>query len=166
MKKIDQYKVVCIPHILIHNYEKMGIDNNTFITIIKILSLNEDYVSIAEMIEKKIVTRDEISNLLQKNIFKQEQIGTDLVFDINSLYEKIYSADNIQENLTIPNLGEEIRKIFNRNLKNEEIQLMEKWLLKQYSKKDILTACQTAKINNIDNFEYIDKILETRLYEN
>ncbi len=116
--------------------------------------------------EKKEIPLQELLNLFPniniKNILKNLESKNMLKIDYeNNLiinFNKSTVEVDVVENLTVDKL-DQIRQILNREIKNYELEILKKWFEK-HTYLEIKDAIQIASLKNIDNFNYINKILE------
>lgn len=94
MKEINKYRVINVPKLLIDNYEDLKISTNNLVSIIKILGLNQDMISVAKLANSDILSRDAVGELLSSDILDTHDLNGELVLDINSIYQKLEKISN------------------------------------------------------------------------
>ncbi|MFV0288090.1 MAG: DnaD domain protein, partial [Mycoplasmatales bacterium] len=102
----------------------------------------------------------EIDNvkLLIDSLYQKTYINIDFNNNLITLnLEKKVDAKQ-QEGLNVQNV-DELRILLNREIKNYELELLQQWI-NHYSIKQIKEAIYKAMLKNIDNFKYIEKILQ------
>lgn len=164
MNVMKKYQVITIPNMLIDNYQKLHISEKQVVSIIKLIALNKETISLSELISTNKMTRDEISDLIKDKVLTYEtKSNGDIVFDLNEFYERLEQiADGKYEHEeNVVQLGKSVRKIIDRNLLEYELQQLEAWLEAGYQPQDIKDAIKIMIVNGVDNFKYVEKILET-----
>ncbi|MFV0287862.1 MAG: DnaD domain protein [Mycoplasmatales bacterium] len=135
-----------------------------------------------QLFNDKLITKDELLIIYIISEAKTIDLSKLLALEINnakllidSLYQKAYIDIDFNNNLIMLNLEkkvnvkqqevlnvqslDEVRVLLNREIKNYELELLQQWI-KQYSIKQIKESVYKAMLKNIDNFKYIEKILQ------
>lgn len=161
MKAIDKYKIIPVPKILIEHYKNINISDDLLLTIIKLLSLEMNQISISKLlIDNNLFNRDEIANLLASGIFPLKVKDGDQIIELNSIYERLESYLNKeQENHDLlTQVSDFFRDLYKRNLNLEDMKIFESLIEDGYDFDDISIAIKLAYTNKVDNPNYIEKI--------
>lgn len=161
MKEINKYRVINVPKLLIDNYEDMKISTNNLVSIIKILGLNQDMISVAKLANSDILSRDAVGELLSSDILDTHDLNGDLVLDINSIYQKLEKISNkpISNKDLIETYTKRIEAQLKRQLNKKEILIIDEWIDLDISLDTIEEGIRISQQNEVDSIEYIDKVV-------
>lgn len=161
MKEMSKYRVINVPKLLIDNYETMQISPINLISVIKIISLNQDLISVAKLVTNDLINREAIGELLESEIFETQDVMGELMIDVNSLYRQLEKiAQKPLNNKDVLNAYvTQIISLLHRDLSKKELLIVDEWLVDHIDLDLISDAIMRAKEQNIDNLEYIDKIV-------
>ena len=162
---------IFIPRILLNNYKLLNITEEELIIIVVIMSYGDRVLYNPEEFAKDINTTRQnvmktISNLCSKNI-----LTIDMEKKNNKAYEYI-SLDLLYEKLAnaiSPTMEKEIDiSIFTvfenelgRTLSPMEYEKIKEWITSGNSEELITAALKEAVMNGVNNFNYIDRILDS-----
>ena len=159
MNEMKKYQTVNIPLIFLENYDLLNLSDHHFILMLKLMYLNEELININLLIEKNILSRNDIGELISNNIISIKSIDEEMYIDMLDFYNKISSLFKEENNILDSLFLDKIQYIINRKLQTFEIQQLNMWLNDGFIKSDIENAIQISLAKNIDNFNYIEKIL-------
>ncbi len=107
-----------------------------------------------------LVTDLSAKGLLEIKVLKKER-GCVEVIDISKMPEYLLAEDNQEKKNELLNV---IANLLGRPLKYAEIQTLSKWIeIEKYDEQAIIDAVAVAAMNNVDNFTYINKVLENKV---
>jgi len=166
-----QDKPIVVPRILFNNYRKLNIDEEELIIIMLIISLgnkieyNPDiFVSELNMDRHKVMGI--ISNLMGKNLLSLEVTRngrkTEEYISLSLLYDKLLNIvkDVSEEEVKIDNsIFSVFENELGRLLSPMELEQIKEWLTTIKNEELIIAALKEAVINGVNNFRYIDVIL-------
>ncbi len=164
MSAMSKYRVITIPNMLIDNYKNLHISEKQLVSIIKLIALNKESVSLSELISNNQMSRDEISDLIKDKVLSyQTKSNGDIVFDIDEFFQRLERSvdEKFLHEENVVQVGINVRKIIDRNLLDHELKQLEEWLEAGYSPQVIKDAFKIMVVNGVDNFKYVEKILET-----
>lgn len=131
--------------------------------------INKDQIILLVLIEEKKKINDVIKYQNLINDFKKnlEDLERKEIIIIESKTQIIKinhisqddkkETSNTNKELTVKEL-DSLRVILNREIKNYELTILQKWILK-YTFEEIKEAVYLSGLKNIDNFNYVEKIL-------
>lgn len=167
-------------YLLLDNYKKYKINENTLATIFVIdhlISQGNSFIT-AELLSLRmsldVKEIDKIlAGLITKGYLEYKVSGANTVVSLNPLKEKLYkdfendaSTENASENneeitKNVKTAIKEIEKAFSRNLSPLEISQVKEWIMTGYHVETIVDACKDALAKNKKTIRAIDKILTT-----
>ena len=163
---------IVVPRILFINYRKLNISEEELVIVMLVISLgnkieyNPDiFVSELDMDRVKVMTL--ISNLMSKNIISLEMIKngrkTEEYISLSLMYEKLLNIvkdvgddDNVKIDNSIFSVFEnELGKL----LSPMQVEKIKEWIKTYKNEELIIMALQETVMNGVNNFNYIDAIL-------
>lgn len=162
-----------IPRVLINNYKNLKITDEELIIIVVIMSYGEkvlyDPSELARIIDgNKRTIMKVIENLCDKNILslviEKKNSKTYEYISLDNLYEKLFNIviEKEDEDIEIDN---SVFSIFEnelgRTLSPMEYEKIKEWINSGNNNELIICALREAVMNGINNFNYIDRILDS-----
>lgn len=165
-------KPIFIPRILINNYKTLGISDSELILIMVIMSYGNKVVYDPELFANDINSNKHdvmkiINNLFDKNILtlviEKSNRKTIEYISLDLLYEKLFNiALGKEDDREIDN---SIFTIFEnelgRMLSPMEYEKIKEWINNDNSYELITCALEEAVMKGVNNFNYIDSILNS-----
>ena len=162
---------IVIPRILLNNYRVLNITEEELIVIIVIMSYGDHVLYNPEEFAKEINTSKQnimkiISTLGNKNMLtidmEKKNYKTYEYISLDLLYEKlanmVYDGDDKEIDTSIFTIFE---NELGRMLSPMEYEKIKEWITSGNSEELIGAALKEAVMNGINNFNYIDKILDS-----
>ena len=164
-------KPVVIPRILFNNYKSLNITDEELIVIMVIMDFGEKVSYNPEEFARVINTSRQnimkvISNLCNKGILtidmeKRNNKSSEYV-SLDLLYEKLFNTFNGEIEKEIDT---SIFTIFEnelgRTMSPMEYEKIKEWITSGNSEELIACALKEAVMNGVNNFNYIDRILDS-----
>ncbi len=167
-------------YLLLDNYKKYKINENTLATILvmdQLINQGNPFIT-AELLSLKmsldVADIDIIlSKLIINGYLEYKVSGGKTVCSLAPLKEKLYkefenslSKDDATENnkevsANVKAATKEIEKLFKRNLLPLEIGKVKEWIMTGYRVETIVDACKDAVTKNTKTISAMDKILTT-----
>lgn len=173
MKEILK-KVLTSKNLVVNNYIiKIGIDNNlSLIEFLILVYLDNKFSSVfdVELMSSHLgldlaTTMESFNSLMMKGFVSLESVK-DSEGRINEVINLDGIYDNIMFNVEEENkeeVKEDVFRVFERELGRTispmELEIINGWLMSNYTEEIILGALREAIYNGVHNFRYIDKIL-------
>ena len=164
-------KPVLIPRILFNNYKLLNITEEELIIIMVVMDFGEKVLYNPEEFAKAINTSRQnvmkvISTLCNKGILtidmEKKNNKTYEYVSLDLLYEKLFNTFNGEEDIEI---DKSIFTIFEnelgRTLSPMEYEKIKEWITSGNSEELIACALKEAVMNGVNNFNYIDRILDS-----
>lgn len=168
--KILQDNPIVVPRILFNNYRKLNITEEELVIIMLVISLgnkieyNPDiFVKELDIDRVKVMTL--ISNLMGKNIVSLEMVKngrkTEEYISLSLMYEKLLNiVKEVNDSVEIDN---SIFSIFENELGKllspMQVEKIKEWIKTYKNEELIIMALQETVMNGVNNFNYIDAIL-------
>lgn len=164
-------KPIVIPKIFLKNYRKLNITDLEFIVILVIMDMGNkiiyDPITIAnELNIDKMMVMETISNLVEKNILsivsEKNNRKTMEYISLEQLYSRLM---NIIIDIPSPttqvssSVFETFEKELGKTLSPMQYEQIKEWINSGVSEELIICALKEAVINGINNFRYIDGII-------
>lgn len=166
-------KPLYIPRILINNYKNLKISDEELIIIVVIMSYGEKVIydpeKFADIIggNKRTIMKI-IDNLCDKSILsliiEKKDHKTYEYISLDNLYEKLFNIviDKKDDNVEIDNSVFDIfENELGRTLSPMEYEKIKEWINSDNNNELIICALREAVMNGINNFNYIDRILDS-----
>ena len=166
-------KPLYIPRILINNYKNLKITDEELIIIIVLMSYGEkvlyDPSELARIIDgNKRTIMKVIDNLCDKNILslviEKKNSKTYEYISLENLYEKLFNIV-ISKKEDDEEIDNSVFSIFEnelgRTLSSMEYEKIKEWINSGNNNELIICALREAVMNDISNFNYIDRILDS-----
>lgn len=168
---MSKYINFSIPTILVKEQKKLNLNNDELLFLIKLLSYGNTNVSYITFASDYEINREMVGNLKAKGLIKINENQDGIYIDITSMYEKLYqeqvqeSFTSVQDSLSADVL-DRISFLLNRQVKSFELDKIREWIKLGHKIEDIEVAIQKSVINNVDNFNYIDTVLQNGAQRN
>jgi DNA replication protein len=171
---MNKYINFSIPTILLKEQKNLNLTNEEMLFLIKLLSYNTSNVSYVGFATDFEINREMVGNLKAKDFIKIKENKEGIYIDTTPIYEHLYN-ENIQQVPVVPTDGlsadvlDRISFLLNRQVKSFELDKIREWINTGHKIEDIEIAIQKSVINNVDNFNYIDTVLQngqTKNHEN
>lgn len=170
--KLLKEKPFIIPKVLINNYRSLGITDSEFIIIIDIMNYGEKVIFNPEIFAEdigsdKTTIMKLINSLSDKNIIsivlEKHDKKTYEYISLDVLYEKLYNTIIGKE--STPEIDNSVFAVFEgelgRTMSPMEYEKIKEWITSGNSNEIIILALKEAIMNGVNNFNYIDSILNT-----
>ncbi len=164
-------KPIIIPRILINNYKLLNITEEELIVIMVIMSYGDRVLYNPEEFAKEINTSKQnvmkiINNLGNKNILtidiEKKNYKTYEYISLDLLYEKLANTIcQVEEKEIDASVFSVFENELGRTLSPMEYEKIKEWITSGNSEELIVNALKEAVMNGINNFNYIDKILDS-----
>ena len=167
-------KPVVVPKILLSNYRKLNITEEELVIIIAIIyrgnKIVYDPISIANDINMdKLKIMEIISNLIEKNILtsitikknnkKEEYLSLELLY--SKLVNLVLDVKPEVSSTVKYSVFEKFEEELGKTLSSMQYEQIKEWLNSGVSEEIIIEALREMVLNGINNFNYIDKIINT-----
>ena len=159
MNEMKKYQTISIPLIFLENYDLLNLTDHQFILLLKLMNTKDELININLLIEKNILSRNDIGELISNNVINIKSIDEEMYIDMLDFYNRLSSLFKEDNNVLDSLFLDKIQYIINRKLQTFEIQQLNMWLNDGFIKENIENAIQISLAKNIDNFNYIEKIL-------
>ena len=165
-------KPLVVPRILINNYKLLNITDEELIVIMVIMSYGNKVIYNPEEFAKEISGNKRsimkiIDNLCDKNILslvieKSNHKSYEYI-SLDSLYEKLFNLviDNKEEKEIDNSIFSVFENELGRTLSPMEYEKIKEWITSGNSSELITCALKEAVMNGVNNFNYIDRILDS-----
>lgn len=165
-------KPLIVPRILINNYKLLNITDEELIVIMVIMSYGNKVIYNPEEFAKEINGNKRsimkiIDNLCDKNILslvieKSNHKSYEYI-SLDSLYEKLFNLviDNKEEKEIDNSIFSVFENELGRTLSPMEYEKIKEWITSGNSSELITCALKEAVMNGVNNFNYIDRILDS-----
>ena len=165
-------KPLIVPRILINNYKLLNITDEELIVIMVIMSYGNKVIYNPEEFAKEIngdkrSIMKVIDNLCDKNILslvieKSNHKSYEYI-SLDSLYEKLFNLviDNKEEKEIDNSIFSVFENELGRTLSPMEYEKIKEWITSGNSSELITCALKEAVMNGVNNFNYIDRILDS-----
>jgi DnaD/phage-associated family protein len=162
---MSKYMNFSVPTILVKEQVKLRLSNEELLFLIKLLSYNTSNVSYVMFANDFEVNREMMGNLKAKGLVKINENNEGIYIDVTPMYEILYNNDNQidVENSTdklSADVLDRISFLLNRQVKSFELDKIREWIKMGHKVEEIEVAIQKSVINNVDNFNYIDTVLQ------
>jgi len=160
-----------IPRMIFNNYKRLNITEEELVVLIFIIDLGNKIVYnpdifVSELNIEKYKVMEILNSLSEKRIItitveKNKSNKSEEYISLELLYNKILNLfkevkDNNIDNSDIFTIFE---SEFGRTLSTMEYEIIKEWLKDNFSQEIIVEALKEAVYNNVNNLNYIDKIL-------
>ncbi len=143
-----------IPLYYLENQQKLGLSADEVLTIIKI-EINEDPVNdLNQFLSNQQISIQTVKNLQTKGILTVSQSENGISFEV----KEVKSDTKVSSQLNRQSI-DRISFLLNRKLQMHELEKINKWLTLDYTINQIETAISKSMINDVDNINYIEKVL-------
>lgn len=176
------YSNINFNNLLLEYYKELNLSSNEVIIALMSNYLIESGNKIItnELLELKLdLSKKEIdvglSNLMNKNYIKYIKSNQGLVSSLDNLYDELivlYSREFLtkDENKDLSNdlfyrIVDAFEKELNRNLNQQDIQYVEKWVNKNIDESIVINSLKDSINDNKPYLAYIDKLINQRLKE-
>jgi len=163
---------IFISRLLINNYRKLNITEEELIVIIVIMSFGDKVIYNPEEYAKEInMSRQNvmklINNLCNKNILsieiEKDNYKAHEYISLELLYEKLanIALSSDKEKSIDTSIFTVFENELGRTLSPMEYEKIKEWITSGNSDEMITCALREAVLNGINNFNYIDRILDS-----
>ena len=164
-------KPIVVPKIFLRNYRKLNITELEFVVILMIMDhgvkMVFDPISIANEIKMdRMMVMETINNLIEKNLLmivsEKSSRKTLEYISLELLYEKLINIvkDVKEEEITVPSsVFEVFEKELGKTLSSMQYEQIKEWIRSGVSEELIIEGLREAVMNGINNFRYIDTVI-------
>ena len=162
---------IFIPRVLLNNYKLLNITEEELIIIMVIINYGDRVLYNPEEFAKEINTSRQnvmkiINNLCNKNILtidmEKKNYKTYEYISLDLLYEKLANIIcQIEEKEIDTSVFTVFENELGRTLSPMEYEKIKEWITSGNSEELIVSALKEAVMNGINNFNYIDRILDS-----
>lgn len=165
-----QDKPIVVPKLLFNNYRRLNITEEELVIVMLIITLgnkieyNPDvFVSELDMDRHKVMGL--ISSLIGKNLLSLEIIKngrkTEEYISVSLIYEKLLNVikDDNEEVIVDNSIFSVFENELGRLLSPMELEQIKEWVTTYKNDELIISALKEAVLNGVNNFRYIDVIL-------
>lgn len=173
MSQYEMYQVINVPKQLLKQQANLKISDAEMLVLIKLISGNNAELNFVELSKEWSISRDVLMSLSNKGLINVSEKMGQIVVDINPLFTRLNQGSTQESNLGMTNTQtsqvetevltsdklDRISFLLNRRINNMELEKLKEWLNLGYTIPQIEVAIQKSTINQVDNFNYIEKVL-------
>ena len=164
-------KPIFIPRVLLNNYKLLNITDEELIIIMVIISYGDRVLYNPEKFAKEINTSRQnvmkiINNLCNKSILtidiEKKNYKSYEYISLDLLYGKLANIFyNVEEKEIDTSIFTVFESELGRTLSPMEYEKIKEWITSGNSEELVASALKEAVMNGVNNFNYIDRILDT-----
>lgn len=168
-----------VPSILITNHLELDLSDEELLVILKLMAINQLEVDLELFLKSSgINLKDLVLSLVKKKFLTLDSNDGKPKVLLNPIYEKLLHDDldfmetikqetpekelSIKSNELTKNFLLQIKDLIERDLTSIEIDDLQTWIKDGYNQEEIYQAIIQAVSRNVDNFKYIEKILNNK----
>ncbi len=150
----EKNNLAIFPLNVFEQQKKLQLSDSEVVVLIKLHTLVKSNEDITSFIKNENIDQDVIKSLEAKGLISFVRKNQTLVCEIN----QVVSQDKNQDLLNREAI-DRINFLLNRKLKMHELEKINSWLILDYTMEQIETAITKSMINNVSEFNYIEKVL-------
>ncbi len=150
----EQNNLAILPLIVFEQQKKLQLTDSEVVVLIKLHTLVKSDQDITSFIKNQNIDQNIIKSLEAKGLITFKRKNQSLICEIN----QIVNPDKTQDVLNRETI-DRINFLLNRKLKMHELEKINSWLTLNYTIEQIETAITKSMINNVSEFNYIEKVL-------
>lgn len=124
------------------------------VALLYLFSQANDAIKLFSFIEKFKVSNDVIKSLAKLELISIKQDSGVFYIDLNPFFT-VHDALNADVVLL-----DKVSLLLNRQIKQAELDYLNQWLKSGYTDIEIQVAIQKSILNNVDNFKYVNTVLQ------
>ncbi len=161
MNNNEQFRHVSIPMQVILNNLDTKLEPYQLINIIKLMTMGTRYVDLMEFLSDYKMKRDHLEELVNLGLIILVTEDAKILVDLEPIHSQIFNTTTTSKTIKLTaEVIDRIGFLLNRQVKPFELELLREWVDKGHNVDQIEIAIQKAMIKNIDNFNYIQTVLE------
>lgn len=172
MKNIIEQK--SIPTAILTRQDELEITDSELLTLIQLITVDNFEINLQQFLNDfGISTKEKILNLKEKNLLEIDVIDQIPTVNLQKLYDKLLVlknnnlsesfeetfVDKSNEHLT-RSFIDELQILIERQLTNYELGTINSWLKSGHNHDQIKNAFIKSLSLGVDNFKYIEKVLQ------
>ncbi len=150
----EQNNLAILPLVVFEQQKKLQLTDSEVVVLIKLHTLVKNDEDITSFIKNQNIDQNVIKSLEAKGLISFKRKNQTLICVINASID----VDKKQELLNRDAI-DRINFLLNRKLKMHELEKINNWLTLDYTMDQIETAITKSMINNVSEFNYIEKVL-------
>lgn len=155
-------KTTAIQTELLLNYKNYDLMLEEAFCLCQLKAFDELLVPFVEFSQQTGATKNLISGLVTKKMIKLTELKGQVYINLQPFYDKLLEEKKVVESGITKEQIEKISHLFGRNLKPNEIQLMNRWIDNGNKYEKIEEAIYTAFGRGITNLKYIETIINNK----
>lgn len=173
MSQYEMYQVINVPKQLLKQQANLKISDAEMLVLIKLLSGSNAELNFVELSKEWSISRDVLMSLSNNGLINVSEKMGQIIVDINPLFTRLNQGSSQESNASMTNTQtsqveteiltsdklDRISFLLNRRINNMELEKLKEWLNLGYTIAQIEVAIQKSTINQVDNFNYIEKVL-------
>lgn len=145
----EEYQMICVPKKLC----SLQLDDASKVALLYLFSVSDKEIELFDFINQFGVKNDVIKELTKVGLIKITQASNKFYIDLNPFFESKDRCADVQ-------LLDKVSLLLNRQIKPLELDFLNKWICDGFSDEEIQIAVQRSILNNVDNFNYINTVLQ------
>ncbi len=150
-------ELAIIPTVYIKKQKELNLSDAELLALIKLMAIDEESGNLLNFLNEYSISREVLSGLDQKGIISLVKSQGKLQVVLNEMQVKAESE--IAQVLVSSEMIDRINFLLNRQLRENELEKIKTWIELEYSMNEIESAITKSILNNVDNFNYIEKVL-------
>ncbi len=150
----EQNNLAILPLVVFEQQKKLQLTDSEVVVLIKLHTLVKNDEDITSFIKNQNLDQNVIKSLEAKGLISFKRKNQTLICEIN----QVINPDKNQDLLNRDAI-DRINFLLNRKLKMHELEKINSWLTLDYTIEQIETAITKSMINNVSEFNYIEKVL-------
>ncbi len=150
----EQNNLAIFPLVVFEQQKKLQLTDSEVVVLIKLHTLVKNDEDITSFIKNQNLDQNVIKSLEAKGLISFKRKNQTLICEINQAINSAKSQELLNRDAI-----DRINFLLNRKLKMHELEKINSWLILDYTIEQIETAITKSMINNVSEFNYIEKVL-------
>lgn len=154
MSKYEENINITVPRNIINR----NFDEKTIVILLKLFSYGHQYIEVIDVLSDYQINRDDLKILANLDLISIEEYNNKLCINLEKYFDP---TDDESLVLLSSDFIDRIHFLISRKLTPLEANQLQKWIDEGFEETKIEIALQKMVLNNVDNFNYAEKILYT-----
>ncbi len=148
-----------VPLIYLQKQAELKLSDSELVAIMKICTLIDEETEFSTFLTSANITQDDLMGLKNKELIDITKVNGKLKVELKPVEKEIEEISEILPNMLNREAVDRINFLLNRKLQMYELEKINRWLSLDYTIDQIELAISKSMINDVDNFNYIEKVL-------
>ncbi len=148
-----------VPLIYLQKQSELGLSDSELVAMLKLCTLSDESTEFSRFLTDVNITQEDLMALKNKQLIDIIKVNGKLKVEMKPVQEEVEQISETSPIMLNREAVDRINFLLNRKLQMYELEKINRWLSLDYTIEQVELAISKSMINDVDNFNYIEKVL-------